>query len=227
MKLDTLRRMETPEGIELEFRIAGPVVRGLAWSVDFVIRIVLFVVLINLLGLLGVFGWGLVSLCVFLLEWLYPVLFEVLRGGVTPGKHMFDIKVLMDDGTPVGWQAALLRNLLRAVDFLPLFNVVGLISMVITTNFQRLGDLAAGTLVVYESKPIDVDRLSLAPAIPPAFPLTVEEQTALVHFGERVQRINWQRAEELADLAAPLTGATGKPGVDKIVQLSNWIVGRR
>ena len=227
MKLDTLRRMETPEGIELELRIAGPIVRGLAWAVDLIIRIVLFVVLINILGLLGVFGWGLISLCVFLLEWLYPVLFEVLRGGMTPGKRMFEIKVLMDDGTPVGWQAALLRNLLRAVDFLPLFNVAGLISVVITRNFQRLGDLAAGTLVVYESKPTAVDGLSLAPPLPPAVPLGVEEQTALVQFGERVQRINWQRAEELADLAAPLTGVTGKSGVATIVQLSNWIVGRR
>jgi uncharacterized RDD family membrane protein YckC len=219
--------METPEGIFLDLRIAGPVVRGLAWSVDFGVRFAVFMILIQALAWAGNTGWGLISISIFLLEWFYPVLFEVLRGGVTPGKQIFGIKVLMDDGTPIGWQASILRNLLRAVDFLPLFNVTGLITMVMTKNFQRLGDIAAGTLTVYESTRGSVGDLPAAPAVQPGCTLTVDEQTALVHFSERMQGINSQRSEELADLAAPLTGVTGKQGVEAIVQMANWIAGRR
>jgi hypothetical protein len=99
--------------------------------------------------------------------------------------------------------------------------------MVMTKDFQRLGDIAAGTLTVYESTQRSVGDIPAAPAVQPGCTLTVDEQTALVHFSERLQGINWQRAEELADLAVPLTGVTGKQGVEAIVQMANWIAGRR
>lgn len=85
----------------------------------------------------------------FLLEWFYPIIFEVYRQGQTPGKKVMAIKVLQDNGIPVGWPTSLIRNLLRAVDFLPMMYGFGVVSMLIARNFRRLGDLAAGTLVVY------------------------------------------------------------------------------
>jgi uncharacterized RDD family membrane protein YckC len=117
VEVDTLRRFETPEGIEIELRLAGPVPRAGAFAIDLLIRFGLYLVLLPLAGLAGV-GVGLILLALFLLEWFYPVFFE-LRSGATPGKRAVGLVVVHADGTPVGPSASLLRNLLRALDFLP------------------------------------------------------------------------------------------------------------
>ena len=83
--IDTLCAQETPEGVELEFSPAGPVPRALAWIVDAGIRCALYLALASALHGLGRVGLGLTLLTLFLLEWFYPVGFEVLAGGQTPG----------------------------------------------------------------------------------------------------------------------------------------------
>src|SRR5690606_12490582 len=117
--LDTTTRIGTPEGIELTLRVAGPVPRALAWLVDLLIRGVLLSGIGFVAGMLGVMGQGVFLLSLLALEWLYPAWFEAMRGGATPGKRAFGLVVLHDDGTPVRWSAALTRNLLLALDFLP------------------------------------------------------------------------------------------------------------
>jgi uncharacterized RDD family membrane protein YckC len=169
--LDTVRLNETPEGVDLGLTVAGPVPRAAAFAMDFGIRFVLFLMLAPLMALSGV-GVGLVLIGAFLLEWLYPVAFEVWSGA-TPGKRAMGLAVVHDDGTPIGLPASLVRNLLRTVDFLPVFYGVGLIASLADPDFRRLGDLAAGTLVIHAPKGSDPrgrrDRPGMpAPGIAPA-----------------------------------------------------------
>ena len=139
--LDTGRRVATPEGIELSLRLAGPVARALAWTLDLMIRLAILFAAALSLSQLGNFGAGLFFLGWFLLEWLFPAACEVYWRGATPGKKLFGLMVLHDDGTPVRWPAALTRNLLRAIDFLPMLYATGLVAMLMNRDFKRLGDL--------------------------------------------------------------------------------------
>ena len=141
--LDTVRPIETPEGITLNLRVAGPLARALAWGADSLIKYGALWGLLMVLGFLGQGGFGLWLIALFLTEWFYPVLFEIYADGATPGKKAMGLKVVHANGTPVDWPAALIRNLLRAVDFLPLLYGFGVVAMACNRNFQRLGDLAA------------------------------------------------------------------------------------
>src|SRR5689334_3988829 len=120
VSLDTLYTAETPEGIALALRPAGIVARFCAFLIDAVIRLAILIAASALLGWLGGMGGGLLLIVFFLVEWFYPVVFELARGGATPGKRSMNLRVVMDSGLPVNPAASLLRNLLRAADFLPL-----------------------------------------------------------------------------------------------------------
>lgn len=225
--LDTRRALETPEGVELELRVAGPAVRGLAWAIDAAIRAGGYLALSMLLPFFGRFGFGLLLIAFFLVEWFYPVLFEVYRQGATPGKRSLGIQAIHEDGTPIGWSASLIRNLLRSVDFLPMFYGFGLASMLLNGDFKRLGDLAAGSLVVYSERPTPAPELPAAIPESPPQPLTTAEQRAIIQFAERAPALTPQRGEELADILEPLTGARGEQAVRRLFQYANWMVGRR
>jgi uncharacterized RDD family membrane protein YckC len=226
--LDTTARIGTPEGIELTLRVAGPVPRALAWVLDLLIRgIMLFVIALGA-GALGEFGAAIMMLSMFLLEWLYPAWFEVNWSGATPGKRALGLMVLHDDGTPVRWSAALTRNLLRALDFLPFMYFLGYCAMVSNRDFKRLGDLAANTLVVYrEEKPRALKIPEATPFAPP-FPLSAGEQRTVLDFAERSARLTPERSAELAEIAASLTaGRTGEAATGRLVALANHLMGRR
>lgn len=227
MILDTYRAIETPEGVELQLRVAGPVVRALAWLIDFLIRLMVYYAGLMAFTVFGNFGVGLMLIFIFLLEWFYPVLFEVYRQGRTPGKQAMGIQVVNDNGTPVGWGPAMVRNLLRAVDFLPLFYGFGLLAMLMNRDFKRLGDLAAGTQVVYRQ------AAQVASAVPPSvalafpLPLRLDEQRAIIAYAERLPRLTEARAEELAEFLTPLTRLSGRPALERLVQTANWLLGKR
>jgi uncharacterized RDD family membrane protein YckC len=225
--LDTYRAIETPEGVELRLRVAGPPARALAWLIDVTVRLFGYGVLSLPLLVLGRVGTGLLFLVLFLGEWFYPVLFEVYAGGATPGKKLVGLAVVHDDGTPVGWSGALLRNLLRFADFLPVAYGFGLATMLVHPQFKRLGDLAAGTVVVYEERSERALRAVEALPQPPPVPLEPDEQRAVLAFAERMPMWGPARAEELASLAAPLVGARGAPAVARLAGIANWLVGRR
>ncbi|MFZ1828439.1 MAG: RDD family protein [Candidatus Competibacteraceae bacterium] len=223
--LDTLRRLETPEGIELSLRVAGPVARALAWSVDGLIRYGALWGLLMVLTMLDGGGIGLWLIALFLAEWLYPALFEVYAGGATPGKKALGLKVIHANGTPVDWPAALIRNLLRVVDFLPLLYGFGLIAMLCNRDFQRLGDLAAGAVVIYRDPLETVPQWPPGPALSPPFSLSPAEQQLFIDFAERGATLNPNRQAELADLLASHTGQYGVAGAERLRAYARWLAG--
>jgi len=227
--LDTTRRVATPEGIELTLRLAGPVPRALAWSVDLAIRVCIVLAVMMLAAQLGRAGWGVVLLTAFFVEWLLPAWFEAQWGGQTPGKRMFGIAVLNDDGTPLRWTGALTRNLLRAVDFLPFLYAFGLVAMLLNRDFKRLGDLAAGTVVVYQSSWGEVSRkIPEAAPIPPPVALDLDEQRAVLELAERSASLTRERVEELASLPTPLVGRLeGSRAAARLLGMANYLAGRQ
>lgn len=226
--LDTLRSVATPEGVELELRLAGPVARAYAWLVDFILRLVaLFVAWLFLLPLGGV-GAGAVLILAFLLEWLIPAVCEVYLEGATPGKKLLELQVVHDDGTPVTWRPALLRNLLRAVDFLPFVYGIGLLAILINRDFKRLGDLVAGTVVVYRDSARKHAAVPQADPQSPAIPLTLAESRAVVSLAERVATLTPERAAELAEIPRALVGeARESAALAQMLRLANHLIGRR
>ena len=225
--LDTYREIETPEGVALHLRAAGPVARALAFAVDLAVRAFLYIALSIVLAMAGRMGKGIFLIAFFLLEWFYPVLFEVYWQGETPGKRMLGLRTLNDNGTPIGWSASLVRNLLRAVDFLPSFYAFGFVTMLLTRDFKRLGDLAAGTVVVYHERSARGATIAEAAALAPPRGLLLEEQRALIQFAERAPRLTEARADELADILRPVTGMQGAAATRRLYQMANWLLGKR
>lgn len=225
--LDTYRAIETPEGVELRLRVAGPVVRSLAWVIDLLIRGGIYIVLAIVLAKFGKFGWGLLLIGLFLIEWFYPVLFEVYRHGATPGKHRMGLCVVNDDGTPVSWSASLIRNLLRYVDFLPVLYGFGLISMLLHPDFKRLGDIAAGTRVVYRDAVKQAIQVPAVAAKPPHFSLNLEAQRAVIDFAERSPELSPERKEELANIVFPTSGNQPGNGINQLYATANWLLGKK
>ena len=223
--VDTVRTVETPEGVDLHLRPAGPVLRFWAFLVDqLVLGGALLLAFVGL-ALLGPLGLGLGFILAFLAQWLYPVLFEVLGGGRTLGKRWLKLRVLMADGRPIGWMPSLIRNLLRVVDGLPGTYTVGFLSMLATRDCQRLGDLVAGTLVVHEEARVQVPQLPAAAAVVPPVPLTLDEQAAILAFAERSPRLTAARNEELADLLSPVTGLQGAQGLAAVLGMARYLWG--
>jgi len=114
------------------------------------------------------------------------------------------------------------------VDFLPFLYGFGLATMLVNRDFKRLGDLAAGTVVVYAPRRIAARSLPEAPAQPPPFPLTLDEQRVVLDLAERSASLTQERLEELAGLTAPLIGrATGAAAAARLIGMANHLAGRR
>ncbi len=225
--LDTVREVWTPEGVAIELRPAGPVSRASAWLIDTLLRVGVMLLLAFTVVILGNLGWAILLLTAFFLEWLFPAWCEVYWGGATPGKKALGLVVVHDDGTPVRWPAALTRNLLRFVDFLPLLYVFGLASILASRDFKRLGDHAAGTLVVYRFAPGARRSLPEAPPEAPAAALTLAEQRSLLDYAERLAVLTPERAAELAEIAVPIVGdERGEAAVQRILRVANHVAGR-
>lgn len=214
--------LETPEGIELEFEVAGPVVRALAWLLDLAIRSVGYIAASFVLSALGAFGEGTLFVSIFLIEWLYPVAFEVTLGA-TPGKRAFGLVVCNDNGTPISWSGSILRNLLRVADFLPAFYGLGLVVMMWNKEFKRLGDMVGSTLVVYNQKTELEHEFEGVTSYPPPRSLKPLEQHAILDFAERSHWLSEARAQELANLLDSLTGERDERAVRRLYAYANWM----
>ncbi|HVJ12781.1 MAG TPA: RDD family protein, partial [Burkholderiales bacterium] len=158
-----------------------------------------------------------------------PAWFEARWNGQTPGKRAMGIAVLNDDGTPLRWPGALTRNLLRAVDFLPFLYGIGLAAMLINRDFKRLGDLAAGTVVVYRGeKSAGTRQIPKVTPVPPPVPLTLEDQRAVLELAERAQTLTAERFEELAALPTPLVGQLqGQQAAVRLLGMANYLAGKQ
>ena len=158
MEIDDRFVAATPEGVSLEFVLAGLGSRFLAILLDLILQVVVIVIVVW--ALIKSIGFatptreyvtsGAISLVSVLVILGYFVLFESLNAGRTPGKAMTGLRVVRVTGGPVGLRASLLRNVVRLVDWLPGLYAVGAILILATRNHQRLGDMLAGTLVVRE-----------------------------------------------------------------------------
>ena len=227
--LDTRYRVEIPGGINLEAQVVGPIPRFFAFAIDLVIRgIVIFV--LSLLSIpFGSFGLGggFFLIFLFIIEWLYPVLFEVYMRGQTPGKKLLKISVINDDLSPVTLGTSMVRNLLRTVDFLPLFYLAGLICMLSNRRFQRLGDIAAGTLVISVPESAKPAVMKDIQPLAPATSLLRSEQSSIIDFLQRSQQLSEPRQQELANILVGVTHHKADNGVEKLQRIGAWFLGVR
>ncbi|HWE84632.1 MAG TPA: RDD family protein [Terracidiphilus sp.] len=151
--------IDTPELVAIEMPLAGigsrfvaVLIDTLIWGAGLFVLFLLFVILspsIRESSRIS-YQWAvaIVLFLVFLFNWGYFTLFEAFWNGRTPGKKIARIRVIQRSGRPIGLVESMARNFVRYVDGLPGFYVVGVVSMFVTRQHQRLGDLAAGTLVV-------------------------------------------------------------------------------
>ncbi|MNL28770.1 hypothetical protein D3C87_1504290 [compost metagenome] len=135
------------------------------------------------------------------------------------------LRVVHDDGTPVGWSASLLRNLLRFVDMLPFGYFLGAISCLQHPNFKRLGDLAAGTLVIYREQPLSRPQLPAAEPRRPAFALALPEQRAILGFAERQGELSQARVTELAAILAQPLQLSAPQAVAELNAIARGLLG--
>lgn len=151
--------IDTPEGVPLELTLAGIGSRFTSALIDYVFQAIILVALLLVLeygagvdpGASGVSAavWAVGFFVVF---WGYDVAFEVLNSGRTPGKAMNGLRVVRESGAPVTFGTSAVRNVIRIIDILPGTYLVGMVSIQVTRRNQRLGDLAAGTLVIREPR---------------------------------------------------------------------------
>lgn len=154
--LDTMVRLVTPERIVFEYPLAGPFRRAFAYLIDFLVLIGLVVVaavVSMLLSLGSASGMGLILVAYFGLVWGYGAFLETFLNGQTLGKRAAGLRVVSEQGVPITGAQAVLRNLVGSVDgMLPFFYMPAFCAMMLTSKFQRLGDLAAGTMVIVEER---------------------------------------------------------------------------
>lgn len=171
--------VETPDHVVLRYDLAGGGNRGFAAVVDFIAASLIVAGLVAVWFVIGeaLAGGvlpramlptvtGVLVMGTAVLAWSYFIVLEWLWEGQTLGKRMFGLRVISADGSPAGFMAILVRNLLRVVDFLPAFYGVGLLAIVVSSRSQRLGDIAAGTYVVRAPRPrFDVLKLRTGTAL--------------------------------------------------------------
>ncbi|BCX49259.1 RDD domain-containing protein [Haloferula helveola] len=242
-RIDTLQAIELAEGVEVRLRIAGPLLRGGALALDLVIQWAFLLVVAFILMISGmIVGWetsgGLISLLWFFVWWWYPVFFEAGKWGATPGKKILGLRVVQTSGGPITMGQSILRNFLRYADGMPFLGMgimgvptfgFALATCVATRRFQRLGDLAAGTVVIYDKTPPEPVVPSPPPieAATPAVALRPEEVLALSAFRDRAGLWSEGRREEIADHASELSGSDGPAGVSRIMAMAHWLQERR
>jgi uncharacterized RDD family membrane protein YckC len=172
--------IEVPEQVELKLDVAGLGSRFCAALIDSLILIIAsllgFFSLNPLIGGGAVGSWiaAIAILIFFFVSWGYYIIFEMVWNGGSPGKRAFKLRVVKRGGYPITLVSSTVRNLMRIVDFLPLFYSVGILTMMIDKNWRRLGDLAAGTLVIKEHK--EVDQSELIIPVPQREKLLYEEK---------------------------------------------------
>lgn len=162
-KVDTRVVVETPEGVDFQFLLAGPGKRMSAWFVDWMIKVSTVFLTVFIIALMGIggrtgagLGFGLWLMLWFAVDWFYNSLFETWWNGQTPGKRSQQLRVVRSNGTPITATSAIGRNFLAAADSQPApligFYTVGLLAMLCNRRMQRLGDLVFDTMVIDESR---------------------------------------------------------------------------
>jgi uncharacterized RDD family membrane protein YckC len=170
--------IQTPENVAFGYQVAGIGSRFLATLADtLIIGLLQVVVVVSFLLVLNTLDrtfmddelspWviAILGLLLFVFYWGYYIFFEMLWNGQSPGKRWTGLRVIRLDGTPITLSESLIRNLARIVDMLPAAYGIGIVTMFIDRQSRRLGDLAAGTLVVHDRAPITIQSLSVKRAV--------------------------------------------------------------
>jgi uncharacterized RDD family membrane protein YckC len=224
MEYEDRRTISTPEGVQLALPLAGIGSRFMALLIDLLIgAVVMTIAIVGTLAAVGDVAAEIVATCAFLLiVVVYNVVFEVFGGGRTIGKRAARLRVVSDDGAQVGLRASLIRNVIRILE-LSLLYIPALVSVLATRNNQRLGDLAAGTLVVRDQRPASVVGTAAPLVAPERFAnwdvtgIGEPESAAVRAF---LERRNALRPGARRTLAAQLAGqlrplvAGVRPGLD-------------
>lgn len=147
MELDDRVTVSTPEGVDVDLVVAGLGSRFSSSIVDTTVQGALIFTSLVVGGAVAG-GVAVASVGSLLAIFGYPIVCDALLGGRTLGRRLTGLKLVTDDGGAVDLTAASLRNIIRVIDFLPAFYSVGAIACLATTHTQRLGDMAAGTIVV-------------------------------------------------------------------------------
>lgn len=167
--------IETPEHVVFEYELAGFGTRIFAALLDVLFIVLgLVAILVVLLiisatgGDLGNWGAAVAIVSAFVLLWGYPIFFEILWRGQTPGKRLLRMRVIREGGYALTPPVVIVRNLLRVADFLPAMYFLGLAVMVLNRRYKRIGDWVAGTLVIRDrprtSAPARLETRALNPA---------------------------------------------------------------
>jgi uncharacterized RDD family membrane protein YckC len=206
-------RIETPELIDVSLELAGLGSRFVARVLDWFIKLGLAVVIGSLgaivLALLG-FALGSYTITAYMLGFLvailyafflgYDIYFEVRHNGQTPGKKRAGIRAIREGGAPLDFRSSCIRNLLAMADFLPIFYLLGGLLVLLTPRNQRLGDLAAGTIVIREravEAPADV-AVEVGRLASPEFAFTSDQLSACLPEDRHILRAFFQRYHQLA-----------------------------
>ena len=206
----------TPDGVVFGYQVAGIGSRFMAALADMIVLIILLVTFsctatVIMSAPLGLQGWMAVVpvLLSFALIWGYYIFFELAWNGQSPGKRWAGLRVIRSDGTPLTLVDSLIRNLVRFVDFLPFFYAVGLLTMFFNAQARRLGDYAAGTLVVKEQRDVTLQSLTNSPwsGLPT---LSAADQRLVTEFLERRYELR-NRGELALRIAAAVAARQGLP----------------
>jgi uncharacterized RDD family membrane protein YckC len=226
---DTTVSALTPEGIAYTLHPAGLLSRASANAVDTALQWALLAVFyISTQFLRGDGGMWVLFLALFAVNWFFHFVCEVFLAGQSPGKKILALRVVMEDGSPVTPAASLIRNLLRFADtFLCLYQIA-LLSICLTRGFRRIGDAAAGTLVVYTSKARPVfSRVKAASQgdfaqLAPARALSFDEKRAVISFSGRYALLGKARGDEITSRWAATLAKTESPSALVISVAKNW-----
>lgn len=239
MELEDRITIQTPEGLTLEMTLAGLGSRAAAAVIDALIKAaVLLAVLLFawfVTGVADLDGSALitafVAVAVFVLFFVYDIAFETLSSGKTPGKRASGIRVVTTEGGPIRFSSSAIRNIIRVVDLLPGMYFIGIIAIVSTSNNQRLGDLAAGTVVVRDRRPDtgSKDYASSLRATEPTGPrwdvsgVSPDDVAVARQFLERrhdlTPEVRTRIAAQIADpLRARVFGPTGEIGAERFLE---------
>lgn len=229
--------VDTPENIRFDYQLAGPFKRLPAFVIDFGLRVTIYVaffflamIFFGLVGFLLPSGALLAAaslILYFLMSWFYGVFFEGYWNGQTPGKRLCGIRVVTYDGRPINFPQAFLRNLLRVGDFSPMISIqfffaeapnvsivptflLGFCAMMLTRRFQRIGDIAAGTMVIVDERSWYTSKVqfedhrvaALAEFIPPNFRMSRKLGQAISLYVSRRAYLSKSRRAELSQLIA-------------------------
>lgn len=221
--------IETPEYVQVSYELAGIGSRGLACILDTVLQAVLVLLLVwglvwlqywlQLADMTGVIVAVVLGTATFMTTLIYYVVCEMTMNGQSPGKRMAGLRVVRVDGTPLTFTDSAIRNIIRLVDMLPLFYTVGLFAVFFTRRSQRLGDLAANTMVIKErvyEAPEHVEPVAgpfLAPDLAPELVARLRNLTHLLSEADcaAARRFVERRAELAPDLREQLAARLAEP----------------